>query len=54
MTRKARIAQMKMMRIKIMQDIESAREALKALEDAERKAVAKQKERESRAKEAKK
>lgn len=53
MTRKARIAQIKMMRLKLVQDIESVRKAMDRLEDAERKAAVKEKERESRAKEVK-
>ena len=38
MTRKARIAQMKLMRLKLLKDIESARGILEKLEDSERKA----------------
>ena len=38
MTKKARVAQMKLMRLKLLQDIESARRILDKLEDSERKA----------------
>ena len=38
MTRKARIAQMKLMRLKLLKDIESARGILEKLDDSERKA----------------
>lgn len=38
MTRKARITQMKLMRLKLLRDIESARGILEKLEDSERKA----------------
>ena len=38
MTKKARVAQMKLMRLKLLQDIESARKILDKLEDSERKA----------------
>lgn len=38
MTRKARITQMKLMRLKLLNDIESARGILEKLEDSERKA----------------
>ena len=38
MTKKARVAQIKMLRLKLLQDIESARRILDKLEDSERKA----------------